>query len=129
MLRRLETAARGALENAYCRYSGFPVGAAVLTEDGTVFAGCNVENASFGLTICAERNAIFQAVAAGHRRVDAVVMVTANSDPTMPCGACRQVINEFGTSATIISIGSGGKSTQFQLEELLPHGFGPDDLK
>ncbi|MCH7889714.1 MAG: cytidine deaminase [Proteobacteria bacterium] len=128
-LKRLEAAARNALENAYCRYSRFPVGAAVLTEDGEVFAGCNVENASYGLTICAERNAIFQAVAAGHRKIKAVVVVTSSSTPTPPCGACRQVINEFGTSTDIVSVDSTGNSSQYKIEELLPNSFRPSDLK
>ncbi len=128
-LRRLETEARNALENAYCPYSAFPVGAAVLTEEGEIFAGCNVENASYGLTICAERNAIFQAVAAGHRKIKAVVVVTASSKPTMPCGACRQVINEFGTRTDIVSVDNTGNSTQYKIEDLLPDSFGPNDLK
>lgn len=127
-LQRLEAAARNAFESAYCPYSRFPVGAAVLTEDGHIFAGCNVENASYGLTICAERNAIFQAVAAGHRKIKAVVVVTANSKPTPPCGACRQVINEFGTRADIVSVDSTGNLTQYILEDLLPNSFGPSDL-
>ena len=87
------------MENAYCRYSKFRVGAAVLSDDDKIFAGCNVENASYGLTICAERNAIFQAVAKGElsndRKIKAVVIVTSAEEVTAPCGACRQVIYEF----------------------------------
>lgn len=127
-LQRLETAASNALKNAYCPYSSFPVGAAVLTRDGEIFVGCNVENASYGLTICAERNAIFQAVAAGHREIKAVVIVTANSTTVPPCGACRQVINEFGTNIDIVSIDSSGDSNQYKIQDLLPISFGPNNL-
>ena len=94
----LVAAARAAAARAYCPYSHFQVGAAVLTGSGEIFAGCNVENASYGLTICAERNAVFQAVARGRGPLSicAVVVFTPTATPTAPCGACRQVINEFG---------------------------------
>lgn len=128
ILRRLQSAATNALQNAYCPYSSFPVGAAVLTRDGEIFAGCNVENASYGLTICAERNAIFQAVAAGHREIKAVVIVTASSTNAPPCGACRQVINEFGTNIDVVSIDSSGISNHYKIEDLLPVSFGPNNL-
>src|SRR5205814_4528120 len=91
----LAAAARRAAGHAYCPYSRFPVGAAVLTDRGEIFTGCNVENASYGLTICAERNAVFQAVTHGQGRlvIQAVVVYTPTPQPTAPCGACRQVIN------------------------------------
>src|SRR5204863_9331542 len=89
---KMKEEARAAMKNAYCDYSDFAVGAAVLTESGEIFVGCNVENASYGLTMCAERNAIFQALAHGRRDVKAVVVVTPTETPTTPCGACRQVI-------------------------------------
>src|ERR1700733_11877761 len=117
--------AREAGKNAYAPYSNFRVGAAVLA-GGTVFAGCNVENASYGLTICAERNAIFQAVAAGHRRIDALTLVCidvaadAPAKLRMPCGACRQVMAEFGTDDTPIEIDGVGV---FRLADLLPSAF------
>src|SRR5579864_6622228 len=95
-IQQLLRAARSASRQAYCPYSRFAVGAALLSADGRVFAGCNVENASYGLTICAERNAIFQAVAAGERRIQAIAIYTPTPTPSAPCGACRQVLYEFG---------------------------------
>lgn len=127
-VRRLEKAARAAAAAAYAPYSKFRVGAAVLTASGRVFAGCNVENASFGLGNCAERTAIFSAVAAGKRRLRAVVVYTPTAAPTLPCGACRQVINEFGPDALVISICDSGQRRAMTLPELLPAAFGPGDL-
>jgi len=125
----MRVAAEAAMNNAYCRYSKFRVGAAVLAEDGkTFFAGCNVENASYGLTMCAERNAIFQAVAQGIRKLKAVVIVTPTDQATPPCGACRQVINEFGPDAEVFVFGSGSVAQQWKLADLLPEAFGPDNL-
>jgi len=124
----LRRAARDVSQRAWCPYSRFPVGAAVRTEDGSVFCGCNVENASSGLTICAERNAIFQAVAAGHRRIVQVVIYTPTPTPTAPCGACRQVIAEFGMQAIIQSYCDGPDVLRSSLTELLPHAFGPGSL-
>jgi cytidine deaminase len=124
----LVDAARGASARAYCPYSRFRVGAAVLTGDGTVVAGCNVENASYGLTVCAERNALFQAVALGHTRVRAVAIYTPTPTPSAPCGACRQVINEFGPDAEVLSVCDGPDVLQTTLAELLPDAFGPRNL-
>ena len=104
-LRRLENAARAAARQSYSPYSKFCVGAAVLTESGKIYAGANVENASYGLCNCAERSAIFAAAGAGARRIRAVVVHTPTRVPTAPCGACRQVINEFGPDALVISMG------------------------
>ena len=120
---RLEEAARAACAKAYCPYSHFPVGAAVLTADGAVASGANVESASFGLTACAERNAIFRAVNDGARKIVAVVVYTPTPEPVTPCGACRQVIAEFGRDAVIRSICAGPGCTEHSLGELLPHGF------
>lgn len=120
--------ARVAMKNAYCRYSNFRVGAAVRTRDGKIFAGCNVENASYGLTSCAERNAIFQAVAEGHRDITTVVIVTPKQKLTPPCGACRQVINEFGPRAEVFIFGRGKTGKKLKLSELLPRAFGPLNL-
>ena len=127
----LVTAARAAAERAYCPYSRFPVGAAVLTGTGEICAGCNVENASYGLTICAERNAIFQAVAQGRGPLSivAVVVYTPTATPTAPCGACRQVINEFGPDARVISVCDGPVSLESSLGILLPNAFGPGNLE
>lgn len=132
VVQEMRVAAEAAMKNAHCWYSRFRVGAAVLSGEGEIFAGCNVENASYGLTICAERNAIFQAVAKGAVSKDqplkAVVMVTGKEELTPPCGACRQVINEFTRDADIFIFGKGDVARQFKLSELLPHAFGPKDL-
>jgi cytidine deaminase len=101
--------AREAAEAAYAPYSRFRVGAALLAEDGTVYSGCNVENRSFGLTICAERNALFQGVAKGRRVFVALAIVTPDSmEPVGPCGACRQVLSEFMGSGAKVRFGNGG---------------------
>jgi len=126
-IRRLVKAAEGANERAYAPYSRFRVGAAVLAE-GKVYTGCNVENASYGLTVCAERVAVFTAVAAGHRRLEAVAVVTEAATPTAPCGACRQVLHEFGPAMTVV-MAAGGETLVRSLSELLPLAFGPDDLE
>jgi cytidine deaminase len=127
-VRRLETSARRAAAQSYSPYSQFPVGAAVLTESGSVVAGCNVENASYGLCNCAERTAIFTAVAAGERSIRAVVVYTPTRAPTAPCGACRQVINEFGPDALVISICDSEARLQSSAANLLPAAFGPKNL-
>jgi cytidine deaminase len=127
-LRALADAARAASARAYCPYSKFRVGAAVLTDDGAVTPGCNVENASYGLTICAERNAVFRAIADGHTRVVAVAVYTPTPTPTAPCGACRQVLFEFGPGAEVLGVCDGPDTVLGRLPELLPHAFGPDSL-
>jgi cytidine deaminase len=133
IVQKMRVAAEEALKNAYCRYSDFSVGAAVLSAENKISAGCNVENASYGLTMCAERNAIFQAVAKGElskdRKLKAVVIVTPKEKLTAPCGACRQVLYEFceEADANIFIFGSKGEKT-FKLSALLPHAFGPKDL-
>ncbi len=124
----LLAAAREAQKHAYAPYSKFYVGAAILTADGKTFTGCNVENASYGLTICAERNAIFAAVAAanatpqGKIKLVAVAVVNAQNVPCSPCGACRQVIAEFGRDAVVYYQGESG-ITEATVKELLPDGF------
>lgn len=127
-LRKLESAARAAAKRAYAPYSKFRVGAAVLGSSGAVHAGCNVENASYGLTSCAERNALFAAVAAGERAIKAVAIYTPTPEPTAPCGACRQVIREFGPGALIVSVCDGKGRKETTLDQLLPGSFGPEDL-
>jgi cytidine deaminase len=126
--RRLERAARAAAKSAYAPYSKFPVGAAVLTGSGKIFAGCNVENAAYPLGNCAERTAIFSAVAAGERRIRACVVYTPTATPTMPCGSCRQVINEFGPDALIVSVCDTPHQAETVLSALLPDAFGPANL-
>jgi cytidine deaminase len=127
-LRRLEKCARSASARAYAPYSRFPVGAAVLGGSGKVYAGCNVENASYGLCNCAERTAIFSAVAAGERSIRAVTVYTPTPLPTAPCGACRQVIHEFGPDALVISVCDAKNRVETRLPALLPGAFGPGDL-
>jgi len=119
--------ARAARERAYAPYSRFLVGAALDTEAG-VFTGCNVENASYGLSICAERVAATTAVAAGARRFDAVALTSSARGPTPPCGACRQFLYEFNPEMAVISEGSDGNRKEWRLSELLKDGFGPNDL-
>lgn len=126
---KLEIAARRAADNAYCPYSRFPVGAAVLTTSGQIFTGSNVENISFGLTICAERNAIHSAVAQGQRSFVCILIYTPTDQPAAPCGACRQVIREFGPNATVLSICDGSEFIALACEELLPCSFGPSTLR
>ena len=119
----LAQAARAASTHAHCPYSRFPVGAAVLSADGAISAGCNVENASYGLTVCAERNAVSRAVAEGARSIDAVVVYTPTAEPVTPCGACRQVIAELGGEARIRCICDGPAILEFGLADLLPSAF------
>ena len=128
-IRRLEKTARTAARAAYAPYSKFAVGAAVLAGSGKIYSGCNVENASYGLCNCAERTAIFSAVAAGERRLRAVAVFTPTPQPTMPCGACRQVINEFGPDATIVSVCKTSLRIETSLDALLPAAFGPENLR
>jgi cytidine deaminase len=115
-----------ARQSAYVPYSHFAVGAAVRAEDGRVFTGCNVENASYGLTICAERNAVAHAVAEGARRFDAIAVVTENG--VTPCGACRQVLAEFGPAMTVIVADEAGQRRVYTIGDLLPDAFTPDHL-
>jgi cytidine deaminase len=127
-LRRLEKSARSVAAKAYAPYSRFPVGAAVLGGSGRVYSGCNVENASYGLCNCAERTAIFSAVAAGEKTIRAVAVYTPTPLPTAPCGACRQVINEFGPDALVISVCDTKNRIDTRMSALLPAAFGPGDL-
>jgi cytidine deaminase len=126
--RRLTQAARSAARSAYAPYSHFRVGAAILTGSGRIYSGANVENASYGLCNCAERTAIFAAAAAGERRLRAVVVYTPTASPTLPCGACRQVIHEFGPKATILSLCRTAAQVETTLDQLLPSAFGPASL-
>jgi cytidine deaminase len=121
----LLAAATAARANAWCPYSHFPVGAALEAEDGRVFTGCNVENASFGLTICAERGAVMAAVNSGARRFRRLVIVAAADPPVSPCGACRQVLAEFGGDLIVEGVGPAG-TRRWTLRELLPDGFALD---
>ena len=122
--KELQQAARKVMKNAHAPYSNFRVGAAILLTNGKVFSGCNVENASYGMTNCAERTAIFTAVAelGGKIEIKAVAVTNDEGVPCSPCGACRQVIYEFGPNATIFFQGSDGPK-QAHITELLPEGF------
>lgn len=114
-------------QNAYAPYSHFAVGAALLAESGRVYTGCNIENASYGLTCCAERNAIFAAVGAGERRFKMLAVAADSPEPVAPCGACRQVIAEFGIP--LVVMGNLKEATKtMTAEELLPYGFGQESM-
>lgn len=119
--------ARKARQNAYAPYSHFAVGAALLAESGRVYTGCNIENVSYGLTCCAERNAIFAAVGAGERRFKMLAVAADSPEPVAPCGACRQVIAEFGIP--LVVMGNLKEATKtMTAEELLPYGFGQESM-
>ncbi|MXX55794.1 MAG: cytidine deaminase [Gemmatimonadetes bacterium] len=118
----LATRARAMLAHAYAPYSRFRVGAALESVTGAVFAGCNVENASYGLTICAERSAVAQAVAGGHRRFRRLVIVTDSDRAVAPCGACCQVVAEFAADTQVFSFGNR-EEKRWQLTDLLPNAF------
>ena len=125
---RLVTAAQSVRKRAHAPYSKFAVGAAVLDEDGQIFRGCNVENASYGLSVCAERHAVGAAVAAGSSRLTAIAVVADTSPPTSPCGACRQVLAEFGDMPVILA-NLRGERTVTSVAQLLPEAFGPAVLQ
>lgn len=124
---RLLDMARNAMKASYSPYSQHAVGAALLCEDGRIFTGCNVENASFGLTVCAERSAVFSAVSARCRRFSAIAIAAEKTAP-WPCGACRQVLNEFAQDLQVLVTWGEGWTARAKLGELLPYGFGPDEL-
>ena len=123
----LAQAAKKAQANAYAPYSGFKVGAALQAVDGRIFVGANVENASYGLTNCAERVAFGCAVAAGARQFERLVIVTDASPPSAPCGACRQVLAELATDLVVEAGGPSG-TRQWRMTELMPDRFGPEDV-
>ena len=119
--------AREAMKRSYSPYSHYPVGAALLCADGRIFQGCNIENASFGLTNCAERTAVFKAVSEGAAAFTAIAIASKTSAP-WPCGACRQVLNEFAPGIRVLVTWDGGQD-EMSLDQLLPHGFGPKSLE
>jgi cytidine deaminase len=119
----LVIAARAARENAVATFSGFKVGAALEAEDGSIITGCNVENATYGLTICAERVAMFKALSEGHRRFTRIAIVADTEAPTPPCGACRQILWEFGGDLEVTLANLTGEKGTHRLKDLLPLPF------
>lgn len=119
----LREAALRALDNAYAPYSNFRVGAALKTKDGRVITGCNMENSAYGLAICAETLAVASAVSQGLTEFKEIAIASEDSEPTPPCGACRQVLNEFAPSIRVSSYTRDGKEASWTLDELLPHAF------
>ena len=124
----LKATAVAMLDRAYVPYSHFPVGAALECSDGTVFTGCNIENASYTPTICAERTAVSKAVSEGHRDFVRIVIAGRSEDFCVPCGVCRQVLREFAPDLEIFCLNGTGEERVFTLPELLPHSFGPEYL-
>ncbi|WP_291195886.1 cytidine deaminase [Hyphomonas sp.] len=119
----LKAAALDVQARAYVPYSSYRVGAALLTVGGEIIAGCNVENATYGATCCAERNAVFAAVAQGYTEFRAIAVVTNGADPGTPCGICRQVLAEFGSDLDVLCFTAEGAEARYRLSELLPHAF------
>ena len=126
--RELITKAKEAMQKAYVPYSNFQVGAAVLTKKGTIYTGCNIENASFGATNCAERTAIFKAVSEGEREIVAIAIVGGKNAYTYPCGICRQVIAEFMDEGILLFENEAGEILELSLEQMLPYSFTKKDL-
>lgn len=124
----LEAAALSAREHAWAPYSRFHVGAALLCADGTVYTGCNVENASYGLTVCAERTAMLKAVSEGHREFVAIAIATDMAEPASPCGMCRQALAEFAEDLRIVLVNRAGLRREMTLASLLPGAFKPSAL-
>ena len=122
-IQTLKSEANAAMEQAHAPYSNFTVGAAILMEDGTIIRGANIENASFGATICAERSAIASALSQGHRGIKAVAVTNATDTKITPCGICRQVIYEYGTDIPIICSNQSGDHMIHSISDLLPHAF------
>lgn len=126
--RALLAAARDARDHAVAPFSRFKVGAAIRSRDGRIFTGCNIENASFGLTLCAERVAIFKALSEGVREFDHVAIVTAAGTPTPPCGACRQILWEFAPGSSVTLANLRGRKKRMRLASLFPAPFDASDL-
>ena len=125
----LKAAAVAMLDRAYCPYSHFPVGAALECRDGTVFTGCNIENAAYSPTICAERTAVAKAVSEGHTDFVRIVVAGRSENHCVPCGVCRQVLREFAPEMEVICLDGKGEELAMPLSALLPHSFGPEFLR
>jgi cytidine deaminase len=126
--RELVERAMAMLERSYCPYSHFPVGAALLCDDGSVFTGCNVENAAYGAGICAERTAVVKAVSEGQRSFVKLAVAGRGQEYCVPCGECRQVLREFAPELELLCANGAGEWVSLTLPELLPHSFGPEFL-
>jgi len=124
----LRERAFAAMDRAYAPYSNFKVGAALLSSDGSVSEGCNVENASYPAGVCAERAAVATAVTRGSRSFEAIVIATEAEEPAPPCGICRQVLMEFSPHMTVVSVNRAGREQRWALDELLPMAFTPQSL-
>ena len=120
--------AKQAMKYAYAPYSHFKVGAALITETGHIYTGCNIENVSYGATNCAERTAIFKAVSEGERHIKKIAIVSSAGKPALPCGICRQVLSEFMDSDGIVILEIENKAKEFYLRDLLPYCFCPDSM-
>ena len=120
--------AKEAMKSAYAPYSHFSVGAAVETDDGEVYCGCNIENSSYGATNCAERTAIFKAVSEGYRSITRIAICDSNNSFAWPCGICRQVMSEFAVEDFYVILEDNGKISNFSLKELLPNSFSSKDM-
>jgi cytidine deaminase len=126
--RELREAAAGAMAHAYAPYSDFRIGAALLSADGLVFTGCNVENSAYPVGTCAERGALAAAVVAGHRSFAQLAIVTDAEEPTSPCGMCRQALMEFAPNLQVTSYTTSGAEARWSLADLLPHPFTPQSM-
>ncbi len=124
----LYIAAKSARERSYSPYSSHKVGAAIRTSDGKIFSGCNIENSSYGATVCAERVAIQKAVSEGHAKITEVVVITDSNPPWPPCGMCRQVIAEFGDNTLVHTTNLVGDAESFKFADIFPRAFTPDHL-
>jgi cytidine deaminase len=127
--KRMMDAAKKVIKNAYVPYSEFPLAAALLTKDGNIFTGVNIENAAYGSTMCAERTAIFKAVSEGYTEFEALLLLSNTKKPITPCGACRQVISEFSKDIDIIMTTNNNGELIKKNKELLPSSFNKDDME
>lgn len=129
-MKELLEKAKSVQKNSYSPYSKFPVGAALRSDKGNIYTGCNVENISFGLTICAERNAVFKMVASGDRKIKEILILGNTEEPLAPCGACRQVLAEFSEpDTTVYMVGKGDKFIKTDMMSVLPHVFNAKEMK
>ena len=127
--RNLIDLAAGAMANSYSPYSNFKVGAAIECADGSAFTGCNIENASYGATMCAEAAAVASAVSAGHREFKRIAIVSEGTSYCFPCGTCRQILSEFSPDTEVLSVRSDGRYVSYPLTSLMPMAFGGDHIR